>query len=161
MSEQFVPEDAWITRELLEKQWIPALESGFYKQARRTLNNKRGGFCCLGVLLDIISPDAWEDAPVGLSRRAVNLEEEVNPAYEYSEVASDGALHGFLRDDFDYTINWDFAAMVEAAKPFIGADKATRCDHPNVLLMAVNDDYTGSNDYSAPLAVIKAGLHLD
>lgn len=44
--------------ELVEK-WATALESGKYKQARGALR-KGDGFCCLGVLLDIVKGrESW------------------------------------------------------------------------------------------------------
>lgn len=33
-------------------QWLEALRSGKYKQAKNTLKSADGGFCCLGVLCD-------------------------------------------------------------------------------------------------------------
>lgn len=44
---------------VLKEQWCTALESGDYEQAREQLRCG-SGFCCLGVLLDKINPDAWE-----------------------------------------------------------------------------------------------------
>jgi len=37
----------------IKEQWIAALESGDYPQGRLELENKRGQFCCLGVLCDL------------------------------------------------------------------------------------------------------------
>lgn len=38
------------------RQWVKALKSGEYTQARRALKNKNcGSFCCLGVLCDIVA----------------------------------------------------------------------------------------------------------
>lgn len=38
----------------IKKQWVKALRSGRYRQARETLVNKSGtAFCCLGVLAKI------------------------------------------------------------------------------------------------------------
>ncbi len=33
-----------------KNMWIKRLESGEYKQSRKTLHGSRGGHCCLGVL---------------------------------------------------------------------------------------------------------------
>ena|ERR1700733_8491047 len=46
-----------INRELAEK-WIEALRSGKYPQTKGRLRSSLG-FCCLGVLCDIVSPDKW------------------------------------------------------------------------------------------------------
>lgn len=40
-------------------EWVAALRSGEYKQAQNHLHTPHG-FCCLGVLCDVIKPDAWE-----------------------------------------------------------------------------------------------------
>lgn len=43
----------------VKKAWLDALRSGKYEQARSTLNNGSGGFCCLGVLCDISKLGHW------------------------------------------------------------------------------------------------------
>ncbi len=43
----------------LKKEWIRALRSGEYKQCEEYLHLD-GGFCCLGVLLDINEDVDWE-----------------------------------------------------------------------------------------------------
>lgn len=42
----------------LKSKWVAALRSGEYKQARRKLCAE-GGFCCLGVLLDVSDAGEW------------------------------------------------------------------------------------------------------
>ena len=37
----------------LKAKWIKALLSGDYKQGKGILKNKKGEYCCLGVLADI------------------------------------------------------------------------------------------------------------
>ena len=45
----------------LKKQWVEALRSGEYEQVRVELRNEKG-YCCLGVLTELINPDVdWED----------------------------------------------------------------------------------------------------
>jgi hypothetical protein len=45
----------------LKAKWIEALRSDRYKQARTALHKiKGGGFCCLGVLCDVIDSTSWE-----------------------------------------------------------------------------------------------------
>lgn len=47
-------------------EWIAALESGKYKQAPGTLRDiKTDGYCCLGVLCDILDSSLWEVSPLG------------------------------------------------------------------------------------------------
>lgn len=42
----------------LKTKWIRALKSGKYKQTTGALKNHEG-FCCLGVLCDLINPKGW------------------------------------------------------------------------------------------------------
>jgi hypothetical protein len=44
----------------VKEKWVAALRSGNYQQARNGLK-KGGGYCCLGVLCDIVNPDGWEN----------------------------------------------------------------------------------------------------
>lgn len=51
-------------RPLLDK-WLVALRSGEYDQAKQTLReygHEAGayGYCCLGVLIDVVEPDGFE-----------------------------------------------------------------------------------------------------
>jgi hypothetical protein len=43
----------------LATKWADALDSGVYEQTQGALHRKSGGFCCLGVLADLVEPDAW------------------------------------------------------------------------------------------------------
>jgi hypothetical protein len=43
----------------LATKWADALDSGDYEQTQGALHRKSGGHCCLGVLADIVQPDAW------------------------------------------------------------------------------------------------------
>lgn len=43
----------------LKTKWLEALRSGKYKQGRSALRTIQDEFCCLGVLCDIVAPDAW------------------------------------------------------------------------------------------------------
>lgn len=45
------------TQELKDK-WLTALRSGEYSQTSYSLRDENG-FCCLGVLCDIIDPEGW------------------------------------------------------------------------------------------------------
>lgn len=45
----------------LKTKWVEALRSGEYTQASGKLrDDATNGYCCLGVLCDLIDPDAWE-----------------------------------------------------------------------------------------------------
>jgi hypothetical protein len=45
----------------LKQKWVTALRSGQRKQAQGVLRRKDGGFCCLGVLIDVYQPEKWTD----------------------------------------------------------------------------------------------------
>jgi len=42
----------------VKEKWLDALRRGEYSQTRKTLRDENG-FCCLGVLCDIIDPSGW------------------------------------------------------------------------------------------------------
>ena len=46
-------------KEEIKNKWVAALRSGDYEQTKHTLKDKKG-FCCLGVLCDLYSPNQWE-----------------------------------------------------------------------------------------------------
>lgn len=50
----------YVMTEELKAQWIAALRSGEYNQTRSALKNNEG-FCCLGVLCDVIDNTRWAD----------------------------------------------------------------------------------------------------
>lgn len=54
-------------------KWVTALRSGDYEQGVGSLMAQRG-FCCLGVLCNIINPDNWD-----------SNEAKASYAYEYDE----------------------------------------------------------------------------
>lgn len=43
----------------LKIKWVSALRSGRYEQTKGLLRSATGGFCCLGVLCDVINPAKW------------------------------------------------------------------------------------------------------
>jgi hypothetical protein len=55
----------------IKQKWVAALRSGNYKQTKVCLHNKEG-YCCLGVLCDVINPDAWDEIE-GYSKHIVEL----------------------------------------------------------------------------------------
>jgi hypothetical protein len=44
----------------LRNDWTAALRSGKYEQADGQLGSTYGGFCCLGVLCDIVDSTQWD-----------------------------------------------------------------------------------------------------
>lgn len=45
----------------VKDKWVAALRSKKYKQAKETLTDLEGGFCCLGVLCDISGMSEWNE----------------------------------------------------------------------------------------------------
>lgn len=45
--------------------WVKALRSRKYKQGRGSLRSADQGYCCLGVLCDVIDPTAWSSPSRG------------------------------------------------------------------------------------------------
>ena len=43
----------------IKTKWLEALRSDRYAQGHATLRTKDDRFCCLGVLCDVVKPDAW------------------------------------------------------------------------------------------------------
>jgi hypothetical protein len=48
----------------LKQKWVDALRSGEYRQSKCGLRTP-DGFCCLGVLCDIVDPNGWRKTNVG------------------------------------------------------------------------------------------------
>lgn len=46
----------------LRDRWVRALRSGDYKQTKGRLRTE-SGFCCLGVLCDLVDSTAWGSTP--------------------------------------------------------------------------------------------------
>lgn len=69
-----------------KEEWVAALRSGKYPQTNGDLHNEKG-FCCLGVLCDIVEPNSWE--PI------VDLDGYVNMAkFHPLATAGGGMIHG-------------------------------------------------------------------
>lgn len=43
----------------IKERWVEALRSGEYNQTRGRLRDD-AGYCCLGVLCDIVAPEQWD-----------------------------------------------------------------------------------------------------
>lgn len=58
----------------LKAKWLEALRSGRYQQARGALRrdtstkgSEEVGYCCLGVLCDIVGPEEWDHTGTGVA----------------------------------------------------------------------------------------------
>lgn len=144
--------------------WLPALESGGYRQVDGELyaNPKSSGFpamCCLGVACDLIDPEGWDfEVDYG-----VNF---WDPSPEVSEHAPDiplwdSALTGpyepntEMRNVINFCIDWNVEEMLRAASQF--SDVPPDDSLPVDILITVNDESDDKN-YRNVTRVIRAGL---
>ncbi|HEV8263241.1 MAG TPA: hypothetical protein VGQ19_21085 [Burkholderiales bacterium] len=47
----------------VKRKWIEALRSGRYQQTQKALRND-DGYCCLGVLCDLVDPAGWSPSTI-------------------------------------------------------------------------------------------------
>ena|SRR3989304_915908 len=62
----------------IKKRWVKALRSGRYAQARHALRTDQG-FCCLGVLCDIVKKDVKKSWQEGASEMGMDGYKEYLP----------------------------------------------------------------------------------
>lgn len=69
----------------IKRKWVDALRSGKYKQARGKLKNRAGGFCCLGVLCDIVGvkPEWVSTYKSGLHNTDASYNKSVHGHYRF------------------------------------------------------------------------------
>jgi hypothetical protein len=63
----------------IKTKWLTALRDGSYKKGRSYLN-RNGGFCCLGVLYDVMG-GTWQQIKIGDDMKTATVAE--NPYYLY------------------------------------------------------------------------------
>lgn len=51
----------------IKAKWIAALTSGEYEQTTKMLHRTNNGYCCLGVLCDVVDAGKWQDVVDGCS----------------------------------------------------------------------------------------------
>jgi hypothetical protein len=81
-----------IFTEEVKAKWIDALRSGKYEQGRGQLRSKDDEYCCLGVLLDILSPDAWVLNTEHGCYQSLDDRISVLPNYIENEIGRQGEL---------------------------------------------------------------------
>lgn len=82
----------------IRNRWMEALRSGKYKQTRYKMQDSEG-YCCLGVLCDVVDPDGWKASPfAGLA--FLHNGNEVYPPAEVQAKAklNYGELYGEIPD---------------------------------------------------------------
>lgn len=60
----------------VKQKWIDALRSGKYNQTKGCLHDNTG-YCCLGVLCDVVDPNGWDKGD-GFRETIWNYKEEVD-----------------------------------------------------------------------------------
>ena len=79
-------------KENIKQEWLTALRSGKYSQAKRSLKTK-DGYCCLGVLCDIAGEGKW--------RRHQTPDLLVEYFYDGYETSMESLLPSQLMDDLE------------------------------------------------------------
>ena len=101
---------------MLKKKWLCALRYGNYEQTKGRLRND-DGFCCLGVLCDLIDPKLWKKVGTakeekdnlysydscGTGHLPEKLREEIGLSYRVQEIASERNDAG---DSFERIADW-------------------------------------------------------
>jgi hypothetical protein len=100
----------------VKRKWLKALRSGEYRQGRGCLRSKGktfDTFCCLGVLLDITDPKAWDRTLQSLYLWGTERAECALPESVRDEIGLDDEEEGTLitlNDDggngFKRIANW-------------------------------------------------------
>ena len=78
---------------MLKKKWLCALRYGNYEQTKGRLRND-DGFCCLGVLCDLIDPKLWKK--VGTRQEKLDEKNEVMFIDEKLDYSYDSCGTGHL-----------------------------------------------------------------
>lgn len=117
----------------LKKRWVEALRSGKYAQAREALRKYEGGeiagYCCLGVLCDVIDPKGWDaereddvgDIYVFPHRLAMNDDESLDDDEAEHLGISVETMHALMKMN-DGRLGWSHekrdAVFIEPPKSF-------------------------------------------
>lgn len=99
--------------EELKQKWLKALRGREYKQTKRALRTL-DGFCCLGVLCDVIDPNKWSPNPSDSIKYNYDfglgtLESSVVCQNVHKEL---GSALGDLKDTIEYKGGY-FACLTE------------------------------------------------
>lgn len=107
------------------RNWVTKLRSGEYTQAQSTLHPYKGGFCCLGVLCDMVSPEAWDTEAENDEGYIVNEGDEIY----WIDPDADETLYGASHQ-----------RMSESSLPESLRDRLGLCDHEVDFLVELNDN---------------------
>lgn len=102
----------------IKAKWVAALRSGEYAQGQQKLKHLGGTptFCCLGVLCDILAPEAWEESS---SHFGIHDGKEENPSPRIQEMAGIDAvsvteliqMNDIQAKSFDQIADWIEATL--------------------------------------------------
>ena len=76
----------------VKRKWVEALRSGKYEQGKGRLRTLDNHFCCLGVLYDIVKPEAWKQGTFYYladgfgGALTIDFEDNVNLPYKQSNI---------------------------------------------------------------------------
>ena len=104
-----------------KEKWVNALRSGKYKQTRGNLQDG-DGFCCLGVLCDLVDSEAWEEVELCSIRsflgadtdgRGFAVSDMPPPSVLLTTGLEDPSIYATLNDEDKYTFE-QIADEIEA-----------------------------------------------
>jgi hypothetical protein len=96
----------------IKQKWVGALRSGKYKQGYNCLRNRQDGFCCFGVLCDVINPGGWNQDSCGFY--SFSESSGLPPQHIQDEVGIPKPAIGVLVEMNDYGDSFEqIAAYIE------------------------------------------------
>ena len=96
----------------IKRKWVEALRSGKYAQTKSHLRDEHG-YCCLGVLCDLIAPNDWQS----------NVEDDVFKhrranSFPHPEVLATAGIEGNTDCDEPVHPLWTAAHMNDDGRTF-------------------------------------------
>lgn len=113
----------------IKKRWVSALRSGEYDQNKHSLRSEEGGYCCLGVLCDIVKDDVggqWNGRSSSLvtsmefyEKASGQSSHESLPTFVQNYAGLDGENPEVPSSDFDF-VSEDMVSLAELNDGFDG-----------------------------------------
>lgn len=101
----------------LKAKWLKALRSGKYKQGKGVLRTADNRFCCMGVLVDVMSKKAWPKVTTEIGTLILGAEHSVM-AYEVEQNGTALDYDTMRRIGLETRHQGDLINMNDAGKRF-------------------------------------------
>lgn len=104
----------------IKQKWVTALRSGNYKQTK-TMLHAASGYCCLGVLCDIIDPSKWVEKD-GDTMAWYSYEGWVGLLPQSIQEAANIPSNGVLKEEvsFNGKTHYNLVSLNDAGMDFLG-----------------------------------------